>query len=172
MATFTSTPGNWHSTGPSQTQVGTGVIAERQGLQNLLLMLQQQGRVDPRLLASAQAQNARSTQQQMDAARGSAARSGMSRGGLQAALQAAIGSAGASRSANLNYQDIADSYGRNQQNLGLMSQLVQQPALGYANLQQGNFEYGRNRTDRQNAAAIAFASSIIGGAGKAVGGGA
>jgi len=134
-------------------------------------MLQQQGRVDPRLLAMAQAQNARSTQQQMDAARGSAARSGMSRGGLQAALQAAIGSAGASRSANLNYQDIADSYGRNQQNLGLMSQLVQQPALGYANLQQGSYEYGRNRSDKQQAAALAFASSIVGGAGKAYGGG-
>ena len=161
----------YYNPGPSQTQVGTGRLAERQGLANLLQMLQQQGRVDPRLLAQAQAQNARATQQQMDAARAGAARGGMQNGGLAAALQASIAGAGANRQANLNYQDIADSYGRNQQNLGLMNQLVQQPALGYSNLQQGQMEFRQGETNRKKAAQIAAWSSIIGGVGKAYGGG-
>ena len=154
--------------GPSQTQVGVGAKAEQQGLANLLNMLQQQGRLDPRLLAQAQAQNARSTQQQMDMARAGAARGGMQRGGLQAALQAAIAGAGTNRQNNLNLQDIADSYGRNQQNLGLMNQLVQQPALGYANLQQGNAEWHQAETDRKKAAQMAAWSSMVGSVGKAM----
>src|SRR5436190_774593 len=43
-----------------------GLPAEQAGLTNLYQMLVNQGRVDPRLLASAQAANARSTQQQQD----------------------------------------------------------------------------------------------------------
>ena len=76
-----------------------GIPAQKVGLTNLLQMLLQQGRVDPRLLASAQAQNSRSTQSQMDAARANASSRGFGNSGLSAALQAAIGSAGANRSA-------------------------------------------------------------------------
>lgn len=153
---------NYSNTGPSQTQVGVGPLAERQGLQNLLTMLQNQGRVDPRLLASLQAQSARSTQQQQDAARAAGARGGMSGGGLNAALQAAIGAAGANRSANLGYQDIADSYGRNQQNLGLMNQLVQQPNLGYSNLQQQQGQFTQEMRLKRRAADQAFIGGVVG----------
>lgn len=165
-------PGNYYeNAGPSQTQVGVGPLAERQGLQNLLTMLQNQGRVDPRLLASLQAQSARSTQQQQDAARAAGARGGMSGGGLNAALQAAIGAAGANRSANLGYQDIADSYGRNQQNIGLMNQVVQGPAFGYSGLQQGGNQYLKDLKEKQRAATMAFAGSLFGAVGGAAAGG-
>src|SRR5262245_9083458 len=126
-----------------QSQAGqTGAAITRQfgkdygnaGYGLLAQLLQGQGRVDPRLLASAQTANARSTQMQQDAARSRAAQSGFGNSGLAAALQAAIGSAGANRAANLNYQDIADSYGRNQQNLGLFNDLYIQPSLGYGAL--------------------------------------
>ena len=155
----------YYNPGPSQTQVGTGRIAERQGLQNLLLMLQGQGRMDPRMMASMQANNARSTQQQQDAVRGRAAAGGMARGGLAQALQASIGSAGANRAANIQYQDINDAYGRNQQNLGLMNQLIQQPGLGYASLQEGRYQAQADRNERESAAKLAAFMSLIGAAG-------
>jgi len=164
-------PATYYNPGPAQSQVGTGQLSERQGLANLLQMLQQQGRVDPRLLAQAQAQNSRATQQQMDTARAGAARGGMQNGGLQAALQAAIAGAGANRQANLNYQDIADSYGRNQQNLGLMNQLVQQPNLGYSSLQENRHQFLIAEHNKKQAAQMAMWSSIIGGVGKAAAGG-
>ncbi len=136
-----------------------GTPAQKVGLTNLLQMLMTQGRVDPRLLAQAQAQNSRSTQMQQDAARGGAARGGFGNSGLAAALQAAIGSSGANRSANLNYQDIADSYARNQQNLGLLDQLVIQPQLGYASLGQQDLASSRDAKQKQLAAGV----SLIGG---------
>ena len=142
-----------------------------QGLQNLLKMLQQEGRVDPRLLAALQAQNSRSTQQQQDQARAGAARNGLGGGGLNQALQAAIGAAGQNRSMNLTYQDIADSYKRNQENLGLLNQGVTQPSLGYANL---GVQYGigqQEQENKQKSAWLGFAGSLLGGAGKAFGGG-
>ncbi len=135
-----------------------GIPAEKVGLANLLQMLVAQGRVDPRLLAMAQAQNAKATQQQQAAAQAAAARGGGS-GGLNSAIQAAVGSAGANRSAQLNYQDIADSYGHNQQNLGLLNDLVIQPQLGYANLGQQDLQSQRDAKQKQ----IATGASLIGG---------
>jgi hypothetical protein len=143
-----------------------GIPAEKVGLTNLLQMLMQQGRVDPRLLATAQATNYRSTQQQQDAARGGAARSGLGGGGLNQAIQAAIGSAGATRSANLNYQDISDSYRRNQENLGLLDQLVIQPQLGYANLGQQDTQSQRDAKQKQIAAGAALMGSSLGAMGR------
>jgi len=146
-----------------------GVRTSNQGYGNLLELLQGKGRVDPRLLALAQAQNSRSTQQQQDAARAGAARNGMGGGGLNQALQAAIGAAGANRSAGLNYQDIADSYARNQENLGLMNQLVTQPGL--ANRQMG-LDYSKQIQAKEQAhknGVWGFAGSLFGGAGKAFG---
>ena len=160
----------WTGAGPSQTQVGTGYLAEKQGLANLLQMLQSQGRLDPRIMASMQAANARSTQQQQDAVRGRASSTGMAGSGLMAALQASIGASGANRAANITYQDAADAYGRNQQNMGLMNQIVQQPALGYANLQQGGKQFDVDQRNKQIAARWAGFSSLIGGAGKVAGG--
>jgi len=139
--------------------------AEKQAIQNLYQMLLTQGRIDPRLLAQAQAANARSTQSQQTAAMGNASRSGMSRSGLAAALQAAIGSAGASRSANLEYQDIADSYSRNQQNMGLMNQLVQQPGLAYASLNQNQLQFDKDQANKATAAKYALIGSLFGSAG-------
>ena len=139
------------------------------GYKNLLDMLMSQGRVDPRLLARAQALNARSTQQQQDAARAGASRSGLGGGGLNQALQAAIAAAGSNRSANLNYQDIADSYARNQENLGLMNQLVVQPGL--ANRQMG-LDYSKQVQAKEQAhknAVFGFSGSLFGSAGKAFG---
>jgi len=146
-----------------------GAATSDAGYANLLALLQGQGRVDPRLLARAQALNSRSTQQQMDSARAGASRNGMGGGGLNQALQAAIAASGSNRSANLNYQDIADSYARNQENLGLMNQLVVQPGL--ANRQMG-LDYSKNVQENQQKAKnarLGFASSLLGGAGKAFG---
>lgn len=145
--------------------------AEKQAIQNLYQMLLTQGRIDPRLLAQAQAANARSTQSQQTAAMGNASRSGMSRSGLAAALQAAIGSAGASRSANLEYQDIADSYSRNQQNMGLMNQLVQQPGLAYASLNQNQLQFDKDQANKATAAKYALIGSLFGSAGSIAGAG-
>jgi hypothetical protein len=136
---------------------------------SLLEMLKGKGRVDPRLLAMAQAQNARSTQQQQDAARSGAARSGLGGGGLNQALQAAIGASGANRSANLNYQDIADSYTRQQENLGLYNQLVVQPSLGFGSL---GVQFGlgqQEQKNKQKAGVLGFAGGLFGAAGKAFG---
>jgi len=159
---------NYRALGNSGALVqGTfGVAAQKAGLTNLYQMLLQQGRVDPRLLASAQAANSRSTQAQMDASRGSQSRSGMSGSGLSAALQAAIGAAGSSRAANLNYQDIADSYKRNQENLGLLDQLVIQPQLGYANLGQQDLANARDAKEKRIAAGLSLIGSSIGALGK------
>jgi len=143
-----------------------GLANEFLGMNNLYQMLLSQGRVDPRLLATAQAQNSRSTQQQQDASRAGASRSGMGNSGLQAALQGAIGAAGANRSANLNYQDISDSYARNQQNLGLMDQLVIQPQLQYAQLGLGHTQ----SSNQLKAAKIGGWSSLLGGASRILGG--
>ena len=146
-----------------------GEKPQLQGLANLLKMLQDQGRVDPRLLASLQARNARSTQQQQDAAGASAARGGVGRGGLFDAIQASIGAAGANRASNLNYQDLADSYQRNQENLGLLKQLVTDPSLGYGSL---GVQYGlgqQEQIDKQKSGILGFAGSLFGAAGKAFG---
>jgi|SRR6185436_11910640 len=146
------------------TQGTFGIPTEKVGLSNLYQMLSRQGRVDPRLLASAQAANARATQQQQDAARAAAARSGLGGGGLNQAIQGALGAAGSTRAANLNYQDIADSYARNQQNLGLLDQLVIQPQLAYANLGQQDLQ----RKDQLKAAKIAGYGSLLGSAASVV----
>lgn len=151
--------------GPSSRGVGT--LAEKQGLNNLWQMLVNQGNIDPRIMASMQAANARATQQQQDAARAAASRGGFSRGGLAQAMQGAIGSAGANRAAGITYQNAADAYGRNQQNLGLMSQLVQQPNLGYTNLNEQARQFNRQDKSQQTAAFIGAIGSMIGGAGKA-----
>ena len=139
-----------------------GTQAQKLGLTNLYQMLMQQGRVDPRLLARAQAQNSASTQQQQDAARAGLAKRGLGGGGLGDALLASIGSAGANRAANLNYQDIADSYKRNQENLGLLDQLVIQPQLGYGQLGE---QARATRQDAKNKQLAAGASLISGGLG-------
>jgi len=162
----------YDNTGPSQTQVGTGRQAESQGLVNLLQMLQTQGRVDPRLLASLQAANARGTQQQQDAIRSRSAAGGMARGGLAQALMASVGAAGADRASNLTYQDIADSYRRNQENVGLMNQVVQQPALGYSTLQEGQNQFRISEGNKSRAANAAMVAGIVGGIGKMGAGGA
>ena len=147
-----------------------GTPSEQQGLQNLYDMLLGKGRVDPRLLASAQAQNARLTQQGQSAVRARGAASGMSGSGLNQALMAAIGAAGADRSANLNYQDIADSYARNQQNVGLMGQLVMQPQLGYASLSADLYKSKSDADARQRAAEMAAIGSSMEAVGSAFGG--
>lgn len=131
-----------------------------QGYSNLYKMLQTQGRMDPRILARQQALNARSTQQQQDAARADAARRGLGGGGLNQAIQAAIGSAGANRAADFNYRDIADSYQRNQQNLGLLDQLVMRPSIDYAALGSNQYSSDKNRQTQQNAAAMQALAGI------------
>lgn len=166
---FPSSPALVAGKGGSQALTNYAGPTGNAAYSNLLQMLLGQGRVDPRLLAAAQAQNSRSTQQQQDAARGASARSGFGNGGLAAALQAAIGSAGATRSANLNYQDIADSYQRNQENLGLYNQIVTQPSLAYSNL---GVQWGvsqQEQKNKQKAGWLGFAGSLLGGAGKAAG---
>lgn len=155
----------------NQSSGPAAMRSEKQGLQNLYQMLQTQGRIDPRLLASMQAANARSTQAQQTSARGNASRSGMSGSGLAAAIQAAIGSAGASRSTNLAYQDTADAYGRNQQNIGLMNQVVQQPGLGYASLAQNQLQFDKEQRNKMKAAQYAAIGSAFGSAGGMAGGG-
>ncbi len=136
---------------------------------NLYQLLYNNGRVDPRLLAKAQAANARDTQRQQDMARAGAARGGIGGGGLNAALQSAIGAAGSTRAANMRYQDIADSYGRNQQNLGLFNQLVQQPSLEYSRI---GTEWGLAQQAQKNAQKqgwLNFGGNLLGSAGNAVG---
>jgi hypothetical protein len=142
-----------------------GNPATQQGLQNLYAMLQQQGRVDPRLLATAQAQNARATQQQQDAARAGAARRGIGGGGLSDALQAAIGAAGSNRASGLNYQDISDSYKRNQENLGLLNQLVTQPQLGYASISSDLYRTKSDADTQTKAARLGVIGSVFQGIG-------
>jgi len=157
-------------TGQQLTQGQRGQQIEKQGLNNLLQMLQTQGRIDPRLMANLQAQNARSTQQRQDSFMGRNARSGFGNSGLAAALHAGIGQAGANNASNIGYQDIADSYGRNQQNIGLMGQIVQQPNLGFANLQSGNYWNGQQLNQQKQASNMALFGSLLGAAGGAVGG--
>jgi hypothetical protein len=145
--------------------VGIGPLAEKQGLQNLYQMLQTQGNLDPRIMQSMQAANARATQQAMDAQRARASRGGFSRGGLSNALMNSISSQGANRAAGITYQNAADAYGRNQQNVGLMGQLVQQPNLGYANLNEQARIGQINQNNLRDAAAMSFIGSAIGGMG-------
>lgn len=133
-----------------------------QGYANLYSMLRSQGRMDPRILARQQALNSRSTQQQKDAARADAARRGLSGGGVNQAIQAAIGSAGANRAADFNYRDIADSYARNQQNLGILQQLVSAPSIDYAALGSNQYNADRNSKNQQNAGYAAALASIVG----------
>ncbi len=152
------------------TSTGIGKMAERQGIQNLYQMLATQGNIDPRVMASMQAQNARATQQQQDAARAQAARGGFSRGGLAQALQSSIGAAGANRAAGIQYQNAMDAYGRNQQNIGLLGQVVQQPNLGYMNLNEGARQFQGQMNAQKRAAAIGAFSSVLGAAGGAAGG--
>jgi hypothetical protein len=164
------TPYAGGSLGNAETLDKFGKPATEQGFQNLYKMLQLEGRVDPRLLAVAQSQNAISTQQQQDAARGASSRSGFGNSGLAAALQAAIGSAGASRSANLNYQDIADSYQRNQENLGLMNQLITQPQLGYASLSADLYKTKSDADAATKAARLGVLGSVFSSIGGMFGG--
>ena len=146
-----------------------GHPAQKQGLQNLYAMLQSQGRVDPRLLALAQSENARSTQGQQGDARAMLARQGFGNSGLGLALQASIGSAGANRASNLRYQDIADSYQRNQENLGLLGQLVTNPSLGYGNIGMQEALGRQSNINQQKQGVLGFAGGLLGGAGKLFG---
>ena len=139
-----------------------GIPAQKVGLSSLLKMLLQEGRVDPRLLAQAQVQNARSTQQQKQNAVASSSRSGFSGGGLNQALLAAIGSAGANRAANLNYQDIADSYKRQQENFGLLTSMVIQPELGYASLGLQDTLSRRDAKQKQIASGVSLMGAGLG----------
>lgn len=127
----------------------TGNTLQLQGMGNLYEMLANQGRMDPRILARQQAINARSTQQQQDAARADAARRGLGGGGVNQAIQAAIGSAGANRAADFNYRDIADSYARNQQNLGILNQNVTNPTMDLLAMARGQYNADRARKDSQ-----------------------
>jgi hypothetical protein len=147
-----------------------GNPAQMEGLKSLLALLQGGGKMDPRLLATLQAQNARQTQQQQDEARSSMARGGAGRGGLSDAIQAAIGAAGSNRSSQINYQDIADSYGRNQQNLGLLGSLVTQPQLGYASISADLYKSKMDADARLKAARVsALGAGIAAGAGSGAG---
>ncbi len=149
---------------------GIGPLAERQGLQNLYQMLQTQGNIDPRIMASMQAANARATQQAQDAQMARASRGGFSRGGLANALQNSIASQGANRAAGITYQNAADAYGRNQQNVGLLSGVVQQPALGYANLNENSYQNYIDQKNKRSAALMSFVGGLVGAAGSASGG--
>jgi hypothetical protein len=149
-----------------------GNPAQVQGLQNLYQMLQTNGRVDPRLLAQAQASSARQTAQQGAEAQAGYASREFGNGGLASAMQQAIKNAGINRSANLTYQDLADSYGRQQQNLGLLGQLVTNPQQGYAGISTDLYNNYTNAMERQKAARVAgLAQGISSAAGGASGGG-
>lgn len=135
---------------------------QTQGMANLYSMLRNQGRMDPRILARQQAANSMSTQRQQDAARAGATRSGFGRGGLNQAIQGAIGSAGANRAADFNYRDIADSYQRNQQNLGLMGQLITQPSIDYAALGSNQYNSDRSANNQQTSGYAGAIAALIG----------
>jgi hypothetical protein len=94
----------------------------------------------------------------------------MGGGGLQAALQAAIGSAGATRSANLNYQDIADSYARNQANISQANESVTNPQLGYASLSADLFRSKSEADAQTKAARLGVIGSVFQGIGGMFGG--
>lgn len=170
-------PTKYSGTGKQATPYAAGALAnaellntygnpaQKTGLTNLNQMLQGLGRVDPRILASAQVLNARSTGSQVRSATGAASRAGFGNSGLGLALNSAIGAAGATRAANLNYQDIADSYKRNQENLGLLSQLVTQPQLGYASISSDLYKTKSDSDTQTKAARLGVIGSVFQGIG-------
>lgn len=139
-----------------------GARTMAQGGANLYEMLVNQGRMDPRILARQQAQNSIFTQRQQTMAQGNAARRGTGGGGLNEALQSAMASAGQNRDQNLRYQDIADSYARNQRNLGILNENVIQPSLSYSGMGQSQSNADRSRKDQQYATGAGIASDVIG----------
>ena len=146
-----------------------GAAPYQAGLQDLLTLLQGQGSIDPRLLAAAQAQNARSTQGQQDAINAQMTRQGLQNSGLAAALRASTAAAGANRGQALNYQNLSDAYQRRQQNLSLLDQLAVQPALGWGSI---GTQWGLGQQAQQNqqkSGWLGFAGSLLGGAGKIFG---
>ena len=139
-----------------------GAKTMSQGAANLYDMLVNQGRMDPRLLARQQAQNSVYTQRQQNMAQGAAARGGTGFGGFNQAMMSAISNAGQNRDQNLRYQDIADSYARNQRNLGILNENVIQPSLSYSGMGQSQSNADRSRKDQQYATGSGIASDIIG----------
>jgi hypothetical protein len=143
----------------SRAGANAGII----GMGSLTNMLYNQGRVDPRMLAAAQAQNARGTQGIQDNIQGQASRSGMSGSGLYKALNAAAGSAGANRASNLNYQDMVDSYQRQQQNLGLLNELVLNKQRDYGAIGAGQYGVDKAASTNDKAAKYQAVGGLIGG---------
>jgi len=110
-----------------------GAGPQKLGLAQLYQNFQNQGRLDPSVMARMQAQSAAATQNQMATTPASGNSS------FSTALQQAIASAGANRGAQLGYQDTADSYKRLLGNYGALKGLVVDPAKDYAAIAAGQY---------------------------------
>lgn len=95
-------------------------------------LLGQKGQIDPALMNQQLAGIARGTNTQQDAAAANVRGSGLQNSGVGAALQAAIGAAGADRSAGRIAQEHTAAAGRQRGDINSILQAIINPQLGLA----------------------------------------
>ena len=132
------------------------------GARTLFDILNNPGQTDSALFNQSIASNARTTNQRLDASRGSYARSGMQNSGLAAAMQGAITGAGENQKAKLTAEEARRREDLKRQDLQLLYQFILEPEMQRYAADKG-VSLGQSQAKaQQNASYAGSAASLIG----------
>ena len=129
--------------------------------EQLMALLMREGRTDPRLLNRNVNANARATESQQQAVRGSAAMRGMQNSGVNNAIEAAVGASGADRQAGIYADDAALAEQRQRDNLKLLLDMIIKPGIDYSAIESGQFQNQQDRNDRRKSSQIGAGTDLI-----------
>lgn len=149
---------------------GIGTPASEIGYGNLLQLLAQNGRTDPRLMNSIMSGIQRDTQGAQMQAQGQAAAHGFGNSGVNAALQAALGQAGTAKQADVRAQDAALQQQRQMQLQDFFRQNIIQPGTDYAALALGQYGQDKQLAQQNKNAQYGFYGSLLSGLASLFGG--
>ena len=141
--------------------------AQTMGLARLNEILARGGKADPALLNRNLVASNRDTEGNVNAIQEEMARRGLGGSLAGVGLEGAAREAGSSRNASLRADELAREEGRKRTDLGLMQQLVTDPAIDLTALGMGQFNANQKRSDdRRDAntgALTSLAAAFIGG---------
>ncbi len=149
---------------------GAGKTAVPFGLATLTQILGRQGQTDPRLFNQQIASNARQTQDLQTAAgarfAGGPGHLGAAGSGLNAALQAAIGSGGAGRDAQIRANEAAQAENRSRTDLQLLQDIILGPQFDALALERGQALGNRQLSNQRTANLLGGIGTFTGGLGQ------
>lgn len=136
-------------------------ISSNLGGATLAQILESQGATDPRLMNQQIAGIQRGTQSQQAGVQGELARRGLGASGLGQALSASVGQAGEGRIADRRAQEAQTIEQRKRDDLGLLMQMILQPATDASAMALGQYNASASRDQQKKAAKASVIGDLL-----------